>query len=86
MTLAKVKARADKTFIVQASLMIIPYDRQNIFIAQATEGPQKKLPKNSMINYAINYFLSILILFSFASMARTSHKIRCNKSGIKIAC
>ena len=38
MTLAKAKARANETFIVQASLMIIAYDRHNIFIVQATGG------------------------------------------------
>ncbi len=31
-------ARANETFIVQASLMIIAYDRHNIFIVQATGG------------------------------------------------
>ncbi len=31
MTVAKAKARANKTFIVQASLTIITYDHQNIF-------------------------------------------------------
>ncbi len=36
MTLAKAKVRANKTYIAQASLMIITYDRQNIFIVQAT--------------------------------------------------
>jgi hypothetical protein len=36
-TLAKAKAGANKTFIVQASLMIITYDRRNIFIVRATE-------------------------------------------------
>jgi hypothetical protein len=36
MTLAKAKARANETFIVQASLMIVTYDHQNIFIVQAT--------------------------------------------------
>ncbi len=30
MTLAKAKARANKTFIVQASLTIVTYDLQNI--------------------------------------------------------
>jgi hypothetical protein len=35
-TLAKAKAKTNETFIVQASFMIVPYDRQNIFIAQAT--------------------------------------------------
>ncbi len=37
MALAKAKARASKTFIVQASLMLVTYDRQNIFIVHATE-------------------------------------------------
>jgi hypothetical protein len=36
MTLAKAKAKTNETFIVQASLMIITYDRQNMFIVQAT--------------------------------------------------
>ncbi len=36
-TLTKAKARANETFIVQASLMIVTYDCQNIFIVQATD-------------------------------------------------
>jgi hypothetical protein len=36
MTLAKAKAKTNKTFIVQVSLMIITYDRKNMFIVQAT--------------------------------------------------
>ncbi len=36
-TLAKAKAMANKTFTVQASLMIVTYDHQNIFIVQATD-------------------------------------------------
>ncbi len=38
MTLAEARARPrpNETFIVQASLTIIIYSRQNIFIAQAT--------------------------------------------------
>ncbi len=35
--LAKAKARANETFIVQASLKIVTDDRQNIFIVQATD-------------------------------------------------
>jgi hypothetical protein len=35
-TRAKAKTMANKTFIVQASLTILTYDCQNIFIAQAT--------------------------------------------------
>ncbi len=35
-TLAKAKSKANKTFIVQASLTIVPYDGQNIFIVQTT--------------------------------------------------
>ncbi len=37
MTQAKAKARANRTFIVQASLTIVTYDCQNMFIVQATE-------------------------------------------------
>jgi hypothetical protein len=40
MTLAKVKARANKTFAVQASIMIVNNHSQNILIIQAT-GPIK---------------------------------------------
>ncbi len=36
MTLAKAMAKTNETFIVQASPTIIAYDRQNIFLAQAT--------------------------------------------------
>ncbi len=36
MTPAKAKVRAYKTFIVQASLVIITYNRHNIFIVQAS--------------------------------------------------
>jgi hypothetical protein len=36
MTLAKAKAKTNETFIVQASLTIITYDHQNMFIVQAT--------------------------------------------------
>jgi hypothetical protein len=36
MTLAKAKDRAHKTFIVQASLTVITYDGQNIYIGQTT--------------------------------------------------
>jgi hypothetical protein len=36
MTLAKAKAKSSETFIVQASLAIFIYNRQIIFIAQAT--------------------------------------------------
>ncbi len=38
MTLAKAMARANETFIVQAPLMIVTYDQQNIFIVQATSS------------------------------------------------
>ncbi len=36
MTLAKAKANNNETFIVQASLTIMTYNHQNIFIVQAT--------------------------------------------------
>ncbi len=36
MTLAKAKAKTNERFIVQASLMIVTYDGQNMFIVQAT--------------------------------------------------
>jgi hypothetical protein len=36
MTLAKAETRVNKTFIVQASLTIVTYNCQNIFIVQAT--------------------------------------------------
>jgi hypothetical protein len=35
-TLAKAKARTNKTFIVKPALTIVPYHRQNIFIVKAT--------------------------------------------------
>jgi hypothetical protein len=36
MTMTLAKARANKTFIGQASLRIVTYDRQNIFIVHTT--------------------------------------------------
>ncbi len=36
MTVAKARARANKTVIVQASLMMVTYDHQNIYIVKAT--------------------------------------------------
>ncbi len=36
MTLAKAKAKANETFIVQVSLMIVTYACKNMFIVQAT--------------------------------------------------
>jgi hypothetical protein len=36
MTLAKVKAKTNETFIVKASLTIVTYNCQNMFIVQAT--------------------------------------------------
>ncbi len=36
MTLAKGKAKANKTFVEQSSLTMVTYDCQNIFIVQAT--------------------------------------------------
>jgi hypothetical protein len=35
-TLAKAKAKTNEIFIVQASLMMVTYDRKNMFIVQAT--------------------------------------------------
>ncbi len=61
MTLAKAKARANETFIVHASLTIITYDCQNIFIVHATglcvEG---RKGKNGLLG-AKKMFFSILI-------------------------
>jgi hypothetical protein len=36
MKLAKAKAKTNETFIEQASLTIVTYDHQNMFIVQAT--------------------------------------------------
>jgi hypothetical protein len=52
MTLAKAKAKTNETFIVQASLTIVTYDRQNIFIVQAiakcySANEKNELPKLS---------------------------------------
>jgi hypothetical protein len=38
MTPSKAKAKTNETFIVQASLTIVTYDRQNMFIVQATDS------------------------------------------------
>ncbi len=36
MTIGNAKAKTNETFIVQVSLTIVTYDRQNMFIVQAT--------------------------------------------------
>ena len=43
MTLAKAKAKTNETFVVQVSLMIVTYDRKNMFIVQATDRIQNTL-------------------------------------------
>jgi hypothetical protein len=55
MTLAKAKARANKTFIVQASLAIITYDHQNIFIVEAT-GLFKKIKDFNLLSSYHSYY------------------------------
>jgi hypothetical protein len=50
MILAKAKERANRTFIVQASLITITYDHQNIFIAQGKGDNVIKL-SNTVIDY-----------------------------------
>jgi hypothetical protein len=40
------KTRANKTFIVQPSLMIVTYDHQNMSTVQATDDVTKLLGKN----------------------------------------
>jgi ABC-type nickel/cobalt efflux system permease component RcnA len=42
MTLAKAKLASSITFIVLASFTIITYDRQNMFIIQATDGGRER--------------------------------------------
>ena len=51
MTLAKAKAKTNETFIVQASLTIITYDRQNMFIVQATEEDRVQVKLLMVFNY-----------------------------------
>jgi hypothetical protein len=46
MTMTLAKARANKTFIGQASLRIVTHDRQNIFTAQATGYYNMELMKS----------------------------------------
>ncbi len=75
MTLAKAKAKTNETFIVQASLTIITYDRKNMFIVQATEellsrqhitfmsGDIKMLSKVTLETSLIKHFTSLLVIF-----------------------
>jgi hypothetical protein len=54
---AKAKARANKRFIVQVSLTIVAYDRQNIFTVQATGLPKMNeldMPDNSRSHHPRN--------------------------------
>ncbi len=50
MTLAKAKGKTNETFIVQASLTIVTYDRQNMFIVQATGVNVIKLFSSKFMN------------------------------------
>ncbi len=47
MTLAKAKAKTNETFIVQASLKIITYDCQNMFIVHILIGYRGYMHKNA---------------------------------------
>jgi hypothetical protein len=51
---AKAKARANKMFIVQASLMLTTYDCQNIFIVQATAVAAK--PHKGLLSFSLKMF------------------------------
>ncbi len=52
MTLDKAKAKTNETFIVQSALMIVTYDRQNIFIVQAT-GVFSRAKKIFLVEHAV---------------------------------
>ena len=52
MTLAKAKAKTNETFIVHASITIVTYDRQNMFIVQATGDARLDPPKNSSYKHS----------------------------------
>ncbi len=55
MTLANAKAKTNETFIVQVSLTIITYDRQNMFIVQATDPSDiEMVPIGCDVTEAIN--------------------------------
>ncbi len=49
MTLAKAKLASSITFIVLASFTIVTYDRQNIFIIQATGGRNWQLKYSNFV-------------------------------------
>jgi hypothetical protein len=68
MTLAKAKAKSNERFIVQASLTIITYYHQNIFIVQATGFDFIKLFIPHLLNsfYKLDRFITmqqILLMF-----------------------
>ncbi len=50
MTLAKAKLASSITFIVLASFTIVTYDRQNMFIIQATEN----IPGTNTLAYSVS--------------------------------
>ncbi len=56
MTLAEAKARANKTFIVQASLTIITYNHQKIFTVQARKKEKLQIVKkiHDLLDYVRN--------------------------------
>ena len=61
MTLAKAMDRAARSFIVKASLTIVTYDCQNIFIVQATGFFCSVLAKFVYIGHCLTLVFQILI-------------------------
>ena len=61
MTLSKAKDMADITLIVQASLTIVTYNCQNIFIVQATGFFCSVLAKFVYIGHCLTLVFQILI-------------------------
>ncbi len=66
-TLAKAKTRAKKTLIIHASLMIVIYNRQNIFIVQTT-GSHNGRPRLAV-------FLMLLFASKILLTLINAHKI-----------
>jgi hypothetical protein len=78
MTLAKAKAKTNETFIVQASLMIVTYDCQNMFIVQATGvNVIKHFSFITVFVLAITFQSSLIFVGNTRSLLKKEESERC---------
>jgi hypothetical protein len=68
MTLAKAKAKSNKTFLLQASLMIVTNDHLKIFIVKATDVSKQKLISEFQQKFTLFFKISCSIICDFKQL------------------